>query len=58
MNFGGCGISVGNDNERVDLEVGELAVDVDGIQSSDEVDQNIVDTLRYLLEQCSGNFFV
>ena len=51
MNFGGGGIGVGNDNERVDLEVGELRVDVDGVEADDEVEQDIVDTLRDVLQE-------
>ena len=33
VNLGGGGILVGNDNQGVDLEVGELAVDIDGIET-------------------------
>lgn len=54
MDFGRGGVSVRNDDERVDLEIGELAVDVDSVQARDEVDQDIVDALWDLLEQSRG----
>lgn len=58
VNIGGGGIGVGNDNKRVDLEVGELAVDVDGVQTGDEVHQDVVDTLGHLAQEGGGNLLV
>lgn len=58
VNLGGGGISVGDNDEGVDLEVGELAVDVDSVQAGDEVNQDIVNASRHLLQQSSGNLFV
>ncbi|WDK10560.1 hypothetical protein CGRA01v4_01839 [Colletotrichum graminicola] len=55
---GGGGILIGDDNEGVDLEVGELTLDVDGVQPADEVNQNIVDTLGDLLQQSRGDLVV
>lgn len=55
---GGGGILVRDDNEGVDLEVGELAVNVDGVQAADEVDQDVVDTLGNLLQQGRGDLLV
>jgi hypothetical protein len=51
-------LSVGDDDQRVDLEVGKLAVDVDSIQSRDEVNQDIVDTLRDLLQESCSKLLV
>lgn len=75
MNLSRGLVLVGDDDERVDLEVAErqvsyrsalgntlysreLAVNVDGIQSRDEVDENIVHTLRNLLQEGSSNLLV
>lgn len=58
MNLGGGGISVGDDNQGVDLEVGELAVNVDGVQARDEVNQDIVNTGGDLAQQGRGNLLV
>lgn len=58
VNLSRGGISVGDDDERVDLEVGELAVDVDSIQAGNEVDEDVVDTLRNLLQKSGGNLVV
>lgn len=58
VNLSGGGIRVGDDHQRVDFQVGELAVDVDGIQAGDEVHQDIVDTLGHLVQQRSGNLLV
>jgi len=58
VNLGGGGIGVGDDHERVNLEVGELAVNVDGVQAGDEVHQDVVDTLGHLGQQCGGNLLV
>jgi len=48
---GGGGILVGDDDERVDLEVGELAVDIDGVEAGDKVDEDVVDALGDLTQQ-------
>lgn len=55
---GGGGILVGDDNEGVDLEVGELALDVDGVQPGDEVNQHVVNTLGDLLQQRRSDLVV
>lgn len=70
------GISVGDDNERVDLEVAgsrvsrlikklkdredlrELAVNVDGVKAGDEVNEDVVNTRRDLLEESGSNLLV
>jgi hypothetical protein len=54
----GGGIGVGDDNQGVDLEVGELAVDVDGVQADNEVDQDVVETLGNLAQEARGNLLV
>ena len=36
----------------------ELAVDIDGIESRDEVNEHIVNALRHLLQECSSDFLV
>ncbi len=51
-------VSVGDDDQGVDLEVCELAVDVDGVKTHDEVNEDIVDTLRNLLEKGSSKLLV
>lgn len=58
MHRGGGGIGVGDDNEGVDLEVGEVAVNVDGVEAADEVDEDVVDTLGDLAQQSRGNLLV
>lgn len=58
VNGGGSLSLVGDDNQRVDLEVGKLAVDVDSVQAGDEVNQDIVNTLGDLLEQSGSNFLI
>ena len=58
VNLGGGGISVGDDDQRVDFKVGELAVDVDSIETGDEVNQHIVDALGDVLQQSGGDLFV
>jgi hypothetical protein len=58
VDLGGGGVSVGDNNQRVDLEVGELAVNVDGVQARDEVNQDIVNTLGDLAQQGRGNLLV
>jgi hypothetical protein len=51
-------VLVGDDNERVDLEVSELAVNVDGVQPRDEVNEDIVNTLGNLLQEGGGDLLV
>lgn len=58
VDIGGGGISVGDDDQGVDLEVGELAVDVDGVETGDEVNQDIVDTLGDLAQQTGSDLLV
>jgi hypothetical protein len=58
VDFGGGALSIGNDNERVDLEVGKLAVDVDSVEARDEVHEDIVYALWYLFEESSRELFV
>jgi hypothetical protein len=48
VDFGGGLLGVGDNNQGVDLEVGELTVDVDGVKTGDEVYQDVVDTLGNL----------
>lgn len=40
------------------MDLRELAVDVDGVESGDEVDKDIVHTLGNVLEKCRGNLVV
>jgi hypothetical protein len=58
MHIGGGTLSVGNDNKRVDLKVGELAVNVDGVEAGDEVHQDIVNALGYLAQESRSNLLV
>ena len=58
MHFSGGFIGVGDDDQGVDLEIGKLAVNVDGVQAGDEIDEDIVDTFRDLFEECRGELFV
>ena len=58
VHISGGTLSVGDDHQGVDFKVGELAVDVDSIETGDEVNQNIVDTLRHLVEQGLGDLLV
>ncbi len=58
MDFSGCAFSVRNDDERVDFEVCELAIDVDSVQSCDKVNENVVDTFGNFLQQGACNFLV
>lgn len=51
-------VLVGDDNKGVDLEVGELAVDVDSVQTGDEVDKDIVNALGDVREESRGNLLV
>jgi hypothetical protein len=54
----GCPCGIGDDDKRVDFEICKLAVDVDSIQSCDEINEDIVDTLRDFLQESCGKFFV
>ena len=56
--LGGCGVCIWDDNEGVDLEVCELAVYVDGVQSGNEVDEDVVDAFRYVCEKSRGDLFI
>lgn len=58
VHLGGGGVGVGDDDQRVDLEVGELRVDVDGVEARDEVDQDVVDALGDVLQQRGGDLVV
>lgn len=58
VNISRGGISVGDDNQRVDLEVGELAVNVDGVEAGDEVNEDVVDTLGHLAQESSSDLLV
>lgn len=58
VNISRGGISVGDDNQRVDLEVGELAVDVDGVEAGDEVNEDVVNTLGHLAQESSSDLLV
>lgn len=58
MNIGRCAAGVGDDDQGVDLEVCELAVDVDSVESGDEVDKDIVDALGDLLQESGSNLIV
>ena len=51
-------VFVGDHNQGVDLEIGELAVDIDGIKARDEVDEDIVNTLGNLLQKSSSNLLI
>lgn len=51
-------LSVGDDHQGVDFKVGELGVHVDSIETGDEVNQDIVDTLGHLAEQGLGDLLV
>lgn len=52
------GISVRDDNQRVDLEVGELALNVDGVEAGDEVNEDVVDALGDLLQERGSNLLI
>jgi hypothetical protein len=58
VHLGGGLVLVGDDDERVDLEVGELAVDIDGVEAANEVDQDIVNTLGNLLQEDGGELLI
>lgn len=58
MDGGGGLVLVGDDDQGVDLEVGELAVDVDGVEAGDEVDEDVVQPLGYLAEQAGRDLLV
>lgn len=54
---GGFGL-VGNDNQWVNLQVCELAIDVNSVQAGYEVYQDIVNALGNLFEKGSSNLVV
>lgn len=58
VDIGGGDLLVGNNDERVDLEVGELAVNVDGVEAGDEVNKDVVDTGGHLAEKALGDLLV
>ena len=58
VDFGGGDVGVGDDDQRVDFEVGKLAVDVDGVEAGDEVDEDIVDSLGDFFQETGGDFVV
>lgn len=58
VHFGRRAFSVRYDDERVDFEVCELAVDVDSVQSCDKVNENIVDTFWNFFQQRACDLFV
>jgi hypothetical protein len=58
VDSGGGLVLIGNDNERVDLEISELTVNVDGIETGDEVNKDVVNALGNLLEKSSSNLLV
>ena len=56
--LGGGGILVWNDDQWVDLEVCELAVDVDGVEAGDEVDEDVVDSLWHIGQESRCDLLV
>ncbi len=48
VNVCGGGVGVWDDDQWIDLEVGELAVDIDSVEAGDEVDEDVVDALWHL----------
>ena len=58
VDIGRGDVRVGNDDERVDLEVSELAVDVDGVKTGNEVNKDVVDTGGHLAEEALGDLLV
>jgi hypothetical protein len=58
VNLRGCSFGVGNDDEGVYFEVCELTVDVDSVQSRDEVNEDIMNALWNLLQESCGKLFV
>jgi hypothetical protein len=53
-----CSRGIRDDDKRIDFEVCKLAVDINSIQSCDEVDEDIVDALRDFLQESRSKFFV
>jgi hypothetical protein len=51
-------IGVGDDDEWVDFEVGELAVDVNGVEAGDKVNQDRMHTLGNVLEEACSDLLV
>lgn len=58
MDFGRSSISVGDDHERVDFKVGELAVNVDSVEAGDEIHKDVVDARGDLAEKSRCNLLV
>ena len=58
VDFGRSSIGVGNDNERVDLKVGELAVNVNSVETRNKVNQDVVNALGDFAEKCGSDFLV
>ena len=58
MDLSRGGISVGNDNQGIDLEICELGVNVDSVESRDEVNEDVVYTLGNFLEESGGDLIV
>lgn len=58
VDIGGGNLLVGDNDEGVDLEVGELAVNVDGVKAGNEVNKDVVDTRRNLAEKALGDLLV
>ena len=58
VDVGGGDVLVGNDDERVDLEVSELTVDVDGVKTGNEVNKDVVNTGGHLAEKALGDLLV
>ena len=54
----GRDVLVGDDDERVDFEISELAVDVNGVEARDEVDEDVVHALGDLFEEARGDLLV
>lgn len=58
VHFGGGTLGVGDDDQGVDFEVGELRVHVDGVETGDEVNEDVVNTLRDLVQEGLGDLLV
>jgi hypothetical protein len=58
VDVGRSSIGVGNDNERVDLKVGELAVNVYSVETRNKVNQDVVNALGDFAEKCGSDFLV
>ena len=58
VDIGRSGIRVGDDDQGIDFEVGELAVDVDSVEAGDEVNEDIVHTLGNVLQKGGRNLLI